>query len=301
MTKKDQTRDREPVHNIFGDLPEDKMMAIAAIAQERKVPAGTLLFTQDQPGDSFYIIKSGRVRVYRKAGDGSEMELSVLNSGESFGEMALITGQPRSANVQALEETHLIVLAKDQFEGVLRKYPDISIQFVRQLADWIRKDEVRLEQEVKQRGPSLSWLDFVVLIIISLLCGIIFNQANPNGIKLFEQGLPDRASWMIEPETLQKQFAGEKVLFIDARPSSFYDEQHIPGAVNIPYALFEIMYMMHLNQIDTADHIVVYGRTISSLYDEKVTQRLDLYGYKNVQILSGGLTAWVKKGYPTSP
>ncbi len=301
MTQKDQAGDREFIHKIFGEIPEEKVMEIAGIAQERIAPAGTLLFTQDQPGDSFCIIKSGRVRIYRKAGDGTEIELSVLNSGESFGEMALLTGQPRSANVETLEETHLIVLAKDQFDQVLKDYPDVSIQFVKQLAGWLRKDEIRLEQEVKQRGPSLSLLDFCVIIVISLLCGIIFNQTNPNGIKLFDKGLPDRAAFMIEPETVRNQFKGETVLFIDARPSTFFDERHIQGAVNVPYALFEIMYMMHMDQFDAADHIVVYGRAISSLYDEKVTRRLALYGYKNVKILSGGLTEWVKTGFPTEP
>jgi CRP-like cAMP-binding protein/rhodanese-related sulfurtransferase len=301
MTQKDRTSNRESIHKIFEDIPEEKLLEIAGVAQERSVPAGALLFTQGRPGDSFYIIKTGRVRIYRKAEDSTEIELSVLSSGDSFGEMALLTGQPRSANAQTLEETHLIVLARDQFDRVLKNYPDISIQFVRQLAGWLRKDEIRLEQEVKQRGPSLAWLDFIVIIVISLLCGIIFNQVNPNGITLFEKGLSGRAAFIIEPETIKKQVEKEKVLFIDARPSNFFDERHIQGAVNIPYALFEIMYMLHLDQIDAADHIVVYGRTISSLYDEKVTRRLNLYGYKNVNILSGGLTEWVKKGYPTEP
>ena len=301
MTQKHPAGEPESLHKIFGDIPEEKMLEIAEIAQKRVVPAGALLFAQGQPGDSFYIIKSGRVRIFRTAEDGTEIELSVLNSGESFGEMALLTDQRRSAHAQALEKTHLIVLARDQFDQVLKDYPDISIQFIRQLAGWLRKDEVWLEQEVRQRGPSLAWLDFAVIIVISLLCGIIFNQTNPNGIKLFEKGLPNRAAFILEPEAIQKQFKGKNVLYVDARPSSFFDERHIQGAVNIPYALFEIMYMMHTDRIDAADHIVVYGRTISSLYDEKVTQRLNLYGYKNVNILSGGLTQWVKKGYPAKP
>jgi rhodanese-related sulfurtransferase len=301
MTQEDLKNGRKSLHSIFEDIPAEKLMEIAEITKERVVPEGSVLFEQGEPGDSFYIIKSGKVRIYRRAENGLEIDLSILDSGQSFGEMAILTGQPRSASAQAIEKTHLIVLTKNQFDRVLKDFPDISMQFVRQLADWLRKDEMRLEQEVERRGPSLAWLDFVVIMVISLLCGIIFNQANPNGINLFEKRLPNIAGFMVDSETIGKRFGGEKVLFIDARPSHFFDERHIRGAVNIPYALFDIMFMVHMEDINAADHIIVYGKTISRLYDEKVTQRLDLYGFKNVKILSGGLTEWVKKGYPTEP
>ena len=54
--------------------------------------------------------------MFRRDSDGFETELSVLGHGESFGEMALVTGEARSANVEAMEETHLMVLSKEQFE-----------------------------------------------------------------------------------------------------------------------------------------------------------------------------------------
>ena len=152
---------------------------------------------------------------------------------------------------------------------------------------------------MKQRGPSISWMDFLVIAVISLFCGIVFNQANPNGIKLFPNGLTNVASFITDPEAIQSKFKDEKVLFIDARPEAFFKKEHIRDAINLPYASFEVMYMVCKSQIDAADRIVVYGRTISSLYDEKLVQRLDSYGYKNISILTGGLKAWKKKGYPT--
>jgi CRP-like cAMP-binding protein len=252
---------------MLGDIPEDKRQEIISLAEDRIVPARTLLVRQGEPGDSFYMIHRGRVRVYKTLKNGSELELSFMAPGESFGEMALLTGEPRSANVKTLEETHLTVLSKEQFDDVIHDYPDISLKIVRKLSTWLKKDEKRLEEEVKQRGPSISWLDFAVIAVISLLCGIIFNQTNPNGIKLFPKGLADKASFMMTPETVRQKITDEKVLLLDARPETFFNEEHIKDAVNLPYAKFEIVYLLNEAKIDEADRIVVYGRTISSHYD----------------------------------
>lgn len=300
MIEKTKKTDGDTSRPVFEEFSEEKIREIVRMAKKRTVSAGTLLFKQDEPGDSFYIINSGKVRVYKKDESGTELELSVMGPGESFGEMALLTGEPRSANVETLEETQLTVFGKEQFEKVLRDNPDLSIHFVKQLSTWLRKDEKKLEEEARQRGPSLSWLDFVVILVIGLLCGIVFNTANPNGIDLFPKGFSDTASFLVEPETVMNEFQGD-VIFIDARPATFFNERHIKGAVNLPYALFDIMYMVLESQIDEAAHIIIYGRTISSRYDENVTHKLNLYGYQNVHILSGGLNAWRKKGYPTEP
>ena len=95
----------------------------------------TTIFGQGDPGDRFYVIRSGKVRVFRRDSDGFETEFAVLGAGESFGEMALVTGEARSANVEAMEETHLMVLSKKQFESILTDFPGISLTFVKQMSD----------------------------------------------------------------------------------------------------------------------------------------------------------------------
>ena len=58
---------------------------------------------------------------------------------------------------------------------------------------------------------------------------------------------------------------------------------------------------MELAQLDKEKQIIVYGRTISSRYNEQVAGKLRLRGHKNVSILAGSLSAWKKKGYPVEP
>ena len=99
---------------------------------------------------------------------------------------------------------------------------------------------------------------------------------------------------------IAKHKAG-KTLFLDARPASFYEQGHIEGAINIPSAIFDIMYMMELSEIDKQKDIIVYGRTISSLYDFQVARKLILRGHKSTMILEAGFGAWENKGFPVKP
>ncbi len=114
---------------VFAELPREKWDELTRAAEHRVVAPHTIIFRQGDPGDTFYIIRSGKVRVFRRGSDGFETDLSVLGAGESFGQMALLTGEARSANVEAMEETHLMVLSKEQFERILKDFPDISLAF----------------------------------------------------------------------------------------------------------------------------------------------------------------------------
>ena len=73
------------------------------------------------------------------------MDLSIKGPGETFGEMALLTGESRTADVEALQETHLMVLTKDHFDRLMRDFPDIHRAFVKEMRRWLLKDEKRLE------------------------------------------------------------------------------------------------------------------------------------------------------------
>ena len=134
---------------IFEELPQDKWDELSRAVEHRVVAPQTTIFMQGDPGDRFYVIRSGKVRVFRRDGDGFETELSVLGTGESFGEMALVTGEVRSANVEAIEETHLTVLSKEQFEHVLRDFPGISLTFVKQMSGWLMRAEKTIEAEME--------------------------------------------------------------------------------------------------------------------------------------------------------
>jgi rhodanese-related sulfurtransferase len=278
---------------IFKGIPKNKLAEIAGSMQKRVVPAHSIIFQQRDAGDNFYMIESGRVRIFRKSRKGLETDLSVLKAGDSFGEMALITAAPRSASVESMEETHLAVLSKNDFERILKDYPDVALNFAKQLSGWLLRRDLAAEREALRQfqAPRLSWIDFIAILGLTLLCGIQLVPRLESDGSLTE---------ILPALALEKHLLGE-TLFIDARPANFFDQRHLKDAVNLPLSLFDITYLMTLNDADKSKEIIIYGRTLSNLYDSQVARKLIIRGHKNVKILKGGLHEWVKNGYPTQP
>jgi len=119
---------------VLGQLPQEKWDELARAVEDQVVAPGTVIFRQGDQGDKFYLIRTGSVRVFREDG-GLETELSVLRAGDDFGEMALFMDEPRSATVAALEETRLMVLSKEQFQRILKGFPQVTFSFVRQVSE----------------------------------------------------------------------------------------------------------------------------------------------------------------------
>ena len=286
--------------SIFTDIPDEILHVFADIVEERIITAHTTIFQQGDQGDSFYIINSGHVRVFRKGSGGLETELARLGPGDSFGEMALLTGKSRAACVETLEETHLMTISKDQFDKVLESYPIIKSSFLKKLSNWLIQTDQKVEREVERRRkvPGLSLVDIVIIVSLSFLISIIFNLSNPNGIRFLPKSLSEEAVPTIVCSVAVQKYHDGNTLFIDAMQTNFFKKEHIKGALNLPLALFDIVYMLELGEVDKHKEIIVYGRTISRLYDEEVARKLILRGHSNTKILEGGLSRWKKEGYP---
>ncbi len=288
---------------LFADVPKEKRAEVCKAVQKELVPAHSIIFRQGDPGDKFYVITSGKVRIFRKSKEGLETDLSWLGPGDSFGEMALLTEKTRSAYAEAVEETHFLVLAKDQFYRIVKNHADISLAFIKQMSDWLVRDELIIEKEAERQSqaPKVSLVDFLVIISVSLLCGIIFNLVNPNGVNVLPGSLTEEPISSVSLSMAIEKHKQGKSLFVDARPVSFYEQGHIKGAVNVPSAIFDLIYMMELSDTEKQKDIIVYGRTLSSLYDLEAAKKLVLRGHKNTMILDGGFSAWEKKGFPVAP
>lgn len=87
---------------------------------------GEALFQRGDPGDAFYIIESGQVRIFTADAEGKELTLNVLKAGEAFGELALMDDRPRSAGASAVGATVLRRLQRDDFLDSVEDYPALS-------------------------------------------------------------------------------------------------------------------------------------------------------------------------------
>ena len=131
---------------VLGQLPQEKWDELVRAVEDLVVAPGTVIFRQGDPGDKFYLIRAGRVRVFRE--DASlGTELSVLQAGDDFGEMALFMDEPRMATVAALEETRLMVLSKEQFQSILKDFPNVTFAFVRQMSERLLRNANVIKRE----------------------------------------------------------------------------------------------------------------------------------------------------------
>nr|WP_305890895.1 cyclic nucleotide-binding domain-containing protein [Methylomonas sp. WSC-7] len=107
---------------VFRALPPANLQKILMGMQEVRVDAGTVIVNQGEPGDFYYIIKRGQCLVSRKpAPNAKEIKLAQLSDQDTFGEDALISGEPRNVSVSALTDVCLLRLGKEQFLTLIKQ------------------------------------------------------------------------------------------------------------------------------------------------------------------------------------
>ncbi|WNG37112.1 cyclic nucleotide-binding domain-containing protein [Archangium violaceum] len=111
---------------LFSDLPRDAFIALFERCPLRRFPEGTRIIEQGTRGDAFYVICAGRVRIERQIGT-EQRSLAVLGEGAFFGEMALLSGAPRSASVvSASEETQVLEISAPVLAALSRRFPQVA-------------------------------------------------------------------------------------------------------------------------------------------------------------------------------
>ena len=127
--------------SIFWDLNKDELGHIADKMVAKHFENGNYIFLEDSEGEQCFFVLKGSVKVTRLSKDGREVILAMLNEGDFFGEMSLLDGESRSANVIALEKTKVLTLDRNDFIAVVNDYPQIAVQLLKELARRLRKSD----------------------------------------------------------------------------------------------------------------------------------------------------------------
>ncbi len=99
----------------------------------KECSAGTVLFREDEPGETMYVIQSGRVRISKEA-NGVPKTLAVLGPGEFLGEMAILNEKPRTATAEVVEDARLLVIDARTFESMVVSNAEIAVRLIKRLA-----------------------------------------------------------------------------------------------------------------------------------------------------------------------
>jgi CRP/FNR family transcriptional regulator, cyclic AMP receptor protein len=129
---------------ISSKLDEEELARFAELTREKNYPKGSVIVFEDDPGDSLFVVRQGRVKVVLIGEDGREVILGVLGVGEHFGELSLIDDQPRSAHVIAMEETNLLVLRRDDFRRRVESNPAVAWALLTELARRLRRADAKI-------------------------------------------------------------------------------------------------------------------------------------------------------------
>jgi CRP/FNR family cyclic AMP-dependent transcriptional regulator len=130
---------------LFSELNEKDLDRIIQIANKKRYHKDNIILIEEEVGSTMFIILAGRVKISRISDDGREVILSILSDGDFFGEMSLLDGHTRSANVTAIEDSELLVIRREEFLQTLRDYPQVAINLLKELAQRIRKSDEHIK------------------------------------------------------------------------------------------------------------------------------------------------------------
>jgi CRP/FNR family cyclic AMP-dependent transcriptional regulator len=124
---------------LFRDLPAPALDQLASRAFVRRLSRGQVLFTEGEPTDHLFVVRSGRLRVIVTSPRGEELVLAVVTSGDVLGEVSVLDGQPRSAGVEALEASELLAVPAADVRRTLFENPAALMAVAVKLAGGMRR------------------------------------------------------------------------------------------------------------------------------------------------------------------
>jgi CRP/FNR family transcriptional regulator, cyclic AMP receptor protein len=125
--------------SLFGGASDEQLRPLADRAYTRRLAAGQVLFTEGEPSEHLYVVRSGRIRIGVRSPHGDHLILSVLGPGDTFGELSVIDGGVRSATAEAVEAVELLALGAAEARQVLERHPALLMSVAEELAATVRR------------------------------------------------------------------------------------------------------------------------------------------------------------------
>jgi CRP-like cAMP-binding protein len=157
---------------LFATLPDDDLRRVADLAVSRRFSKKEAIFREGDRADGFFIVSSGKVKVFKLSGEGKEQILHILEAGQTFAEAVIFEGGGYPAHAETLTDAELLFLPKRPFVDLLERHPNVAIRMLASLSRWLKrmtdlveslslKDvETRLvfylSEELKGRGIPLT-------------------------------------------------------------------------------------------------------------------------------------------------
>jgi CRP/FNR family transcriptional regulator, cyclic AMP receptor protein len=133
---------------LFSGLDAESINKIAAMCYTHHLAAGEMLFQKGDSGDALFGIRRGRIRIETGSAGGGRLTMNVLGAGDLFGEIAVLDGQPRTADAMASEPSELFVVRRNDFLKYLECEPRVAVKLIALLCQRIRWTSDRFEESI---------------------------------------------------------------------------------------------------------------------------------------------------------
>lgn len=130
--------------DVLEPLSQEELDDLTRRLPDRRLEEGEILYGPGERGDGLFVLKEGRVRMYKTDARGGEFTLEVLGDGTVFGEMSLGPGRLRASYAQAVEPSLVAALRRTELEDLVRRNPEVGVRLARLLSDRLRLAQNRL-------------------------------------------------------------------------------------------------------------------------------------------------------------
>lgn len=200
--------------DIFADMTDAEMRRLAERTHMRHYQRGKVIARPDDPPDTVYLIKEGRVKLCRYSPNGRVQILALLERGDIFGERSLVSAQA-DVHCEAFEDTLICVLRRQDFEDLVRAKPDLALRVMRVLAERLRQAEEAIEDLAFRDVPGrLS----AILVRLSEAYGEPHGEGRRLALRLTHQDLASMIGATRETVTgVLNRFRDEGLIAFDGR------------------------------------------------------------------------------------
>jgi len=132
--------------NYFDLLSPDEAAALAREWSVRAYGPRELVIVEDEPALGFYLVRSGKARIFRTGADGREQTFRLASTGDTFGEVPVLDRSPNPASVETLEPSEMVLIPSESFLRAIRAYPDVALPVLHHVARRLRSFTELVEQ-----------------------------------------------------------------------------------------------------------------------------------------------------------
>ncbi|WP_084066689.1 Crp/Fnr family transcriptional regulator [Desulfocicer vacuolatum] len=206
---------------LFSGLNKEDFEGITAIAQRKKYKKGELIFNEGDEGNGFYIVETGKVKIFKLSFGGKEQILHIYGPGKPFGEVPVFTGKNFPATAQAVVGSTLIFFPRKDFIARITENPSLALNMLAVLSKRLREFTVMVENLALKEVPAR----------LASYLGVLTKEQNNLSVVTLPVSKNQLAGLLgTTPETLSRIFSkmsGQGLIGVDRGIISILDAQGV--------------------------------------------------------------------------